>query len=539
MKKFLYLLCAALLLMPLLCACDSAEPGITPVNESYKFTPTSDTVYTPSLVVDWSFKYNISTETKDGTFRCFTSDATQATTFINSQRTLLKLLQRYGIDTEGITYFGTDYSGSFSESSKNEVYIDLDDMGTWKQVLATLQTFWGDYADYGYLYPIANTLAEELGWETDPIPSVKKVVMNAFFTDNPEALQLLYPSFTTEYADQETVDYCKVLSTQLFKKVDLGKVLTLPIEEQLDTHHERIGSYAKKLGIEYAPLPFGYSYCGEDIPLRIMTDYARMLVDDDFAKLYMEEYTTDTIAEEHYDELYRFFADYKSIYKVTEIFNSEITAGVARFGLEDKAGVVDMRWLSSESANKLYGKSLKNHYRPSDQTITLTILTAWLHEYYHHLHHTITPDADGNSFTGQAFAEIGRLYSQHSMTIISDMMTNTPELAEAFLACTGRHYAGGKEDYLEAYDVLSYCCKEFDYDNALMGRNPTNSMLHYLFIQFGEDVTTEMLIFPDTVKEVTEKTWDQLGTEWEEWLKNKYEYEGAEIPDLTKLLGPG
>ena len=67
MKKFLYLLCAALLLMPLLCACDSAEPGITPVNESYKFTPTSDTVYTPSLVVDWSFKYNISTETEDGT----------------------------------------------------------------------------------------------------------------------------------------------------------------------------------------------------------------------------------------------------------------------------------------------------------------------------------------------------------------------------------------------------------------------------------------------------------------------------------------
>jgi len=539
MKKAFYLFATILLLALLLCSCGANGSDITPVNESYAYTPKSDTVYCPSLVVDWAFKYHISTETEDGTFKCFTPDAAQATVFINSQRTLLKLLREYGVDTEGLTYFGTNYNGSFSESSKGEVYVSLEDTGTWKQVLVTLQTLWGDYADYGYLYPIANALAEELGWEADPVPSSKKAAMDAFFAENPEAVQLLYPSFTTEYAEQETVDYCKALSMRLFKRVDLRMVLAQPIKEQLDAHHERIGDYAKKLGIEYTPQAFGYSYCGEDIPLRIMTDYARMLVDDDFAKLYMEEYTTDTIAEEHYNELYRFFADYKSIYKVTEIFNDEITAGVKRFGLEDKAGVVDMKWLSSESANELYGRSLKNHYRSSDQTITLTILTAWLHEYYHHLHHTINPDASGNTFIGQAFAEIGRLHSQHSMTIISDMMINTPELAKAFLACTGHAYVGGQEDYLEAYDVLSYCCKEFDYDNTLMGRNPTNSMLHYLFLQFGEETTTEMLIFPNTVKEVTGKNWDELGAEWEQWLRGKYEYEGAEIPDLTKLLGPG
>ena len=121
MKNVFYLFATILLLALLLCSCGAQDSDITPMNESYAYTPKSDTVYCPSLVVDWAFKYHISTETEDGTFKCFTSDTAQATAFINSQRTLLKLLREYGVDTAGLTYFGTNYDGSFSESSKGEV----------------------------------------------------------------------------------------------------------------------------------------------------------------------------------------------------------------------------------------------------------------------------------------------------------------------------------------------------------------------------------------------------------------------------------
>ena len=109
------------------------------------------------------------------------------------------------------------------------------------------------------------------------------------------------------------------------------------------------------------------------------------------------------------------------------------------------------------------------------------------------------------------------------------MAVNTPELAEVFHAYTGRAYQGGVEDYFELYDILSYIYSDFAYDDYNMGRNPINSFLRYLIDLYGESTVSDLMLFPDTVDVVTGKTWDELGAEWEQHLRNKYA--GFEIPD--------
>ena len=74
-------------------------------------------------------------------------------------------------------------------------------------MLVTLQALWGDYTDYGYVYAMANAIASQLGWETDPLVSAENDNMDACFRQNPEAITLLYPVFTECYATDKIVQY--------------------------------------------------------------------------------------------------------------------------------------------------------------------------------------------------------------------------------------------------------------------------------------------------------------------------------------------
>ena len=59
------------------------------------------------------------------------------------------------------------------------------------------KTLWGDYTDYGYIYHVANAIAAHLGWQTAAIEEVEQTALDSFFAENPEALNLVYPCFTT------------------------------------------------------------------------------------------------------------------------------------------------------------------------------------------------------------------------------------------------------------------------------------------------------------------------------------------------------
>ena len=166
-KKILLLF---LMLVLLLCGCDSGEtvPTVTqptmpgPTQPAVEFSVVKEIFFVPSMVVNYAEREVYKADSSYGTMYVFSAFVDEAERFVSLQTVLLDYLHSFGIISSDKSYIATDYDGSFSIGSRKEVYISLNDMGTWRHVLSTLQGMWGDYTDYGYLYAVSNGICAEL-----------------------------------------------------------------------------------------------------------------------------------------------------------------------------------------------------------------------------------------------------------------------------------------------------------------------------------------------------------------------------------------
>lgn len=524
-KKFNSLLSLlAILTVMFLVGCsagNSGLPSVTPVEETYEFTEKNQVYTRPAMTIEERRLDSLTLTLDDGFYFCVTTDTEKATEFINTQRTLLQFLNDSGVETGKLRYYAVDYDDSFSDSENGKAYIALSHAKSYRQVLVTLQTLWGDYTDYGYIYHVANAIAAHLDWQTEAIEPVEQSVLDTFFAKNPDALNLLYPCFTTTYADEETVRNCHALSAQLFEKIDLSKALAKPIEEQVNDFRALVDSYAQERSITFDRQKNGYAYYGEYLPLKILTTYAAHIVDRGYEDSLSPAY------EAIGDYSFVYFSDYRSIFEIADLMDKEITSTVEQFNLEDKAGVVIFKWLSEDSLIKRSGKAVNNFYNFTAQEVYLTTIDAYLHEYAHHLEHLINPNL-GTCWQEQAFCEIVRSHAQHGQYQIETAFTLEEDFAELFYNCTGHNYQTGLDDYWEAYDIMCFITGEWDLD-YLYGKNGINSFLHYLLDLYGEENTYQLLLFPETMEAVTGKTWEEQEKDWLSYMAEKFE--GVEIPD--------
>ena len=521
--KVLVWLFAALSLVCLAGCGGSANdlPPVTSVEENYEFTPKNQ-VYTRPAMTNTDRRLDSLTLTlDDGFYFCITTDTEKATEFINAQRTLLQFLTDSGVETRKLRYYAVDYDDSFSDSESNKAYIALSHVKSYRQVLVTLQTLWGDYTDYGYIYHAANAIAAHLGWQTVTIEEVEPSTLNSFFTDNPVALNLLYPCFTTTYADEETVRNCYALSSQLFEKIDLREALTKPINEQVNDFRALVDAYSQEISVTFDRQTNGYAYYGEYLPLKIMTTYAKIVVDHDYVDACFSEEDFEGYPGD-------IFSTYQAIFETTDIINTEITIGVERFHLEEEAGVVTINCLNSESAIERNGRPLYNcYYSAGDGIVYITQVYAYLHEYFHHLEHLMNPNL-GQIWQSQSFCDLGRAQSKYSLDSVEYPWSHSELWSGLFYHFTGRTYQSGLDDYYEVYDILTYCQGSFKQD-YLKGRSEGNSFNRYLINLYGEDTVYQIMLFPETVEDHTEKTWEELEAQWAQYLKDKYA--GIEVPE--------
>lgn len=523
LRSFRRFLAVLLIAVPALlsgCAAEESFAPITPIKEAYEYT-TTNRVYThpAMLTVERQVEY-LTLTIDDGFFFCDTTDTQQADEFINSQRTLLRFLRDNGVETQKLNYFAMDTDDSFSESEKKRAHIALPHAKSCHQVLITLQTLWGDYTDYGYLYALSNAIAAHLGWQTDTIEEAEPSALDAFFSENPAALNLLYPCFSEVFASAETVRSCKALSTQLLEKLDLSEALAKPITEQVSDFRALADAYAQELSADFIRQKSGYAYYGTYIPLKIRTTYAQHFIDrgyEDFFRVYQEE---------RGDHSFDYFGDYRSIFTTVDIINAEITRSVAHFGLEDTAGVVAINWISADSSTTLFSIPNKNCYLTGDYTPTfdgmiyLTQIDSYLHEYFHHIADILGGHLD-ETWQAQAFAELGSAQSQHARHVFEWPVLHDEQYRQRFFDCLGREYRGGADDYYDAYDLLCFDWDSYELDYHT-GGYAINSITHYLLDLYGEDTVTAMFLFPETVEDLTGKTWDTLEAGWKQHMAEKF-----------------
>lgn len=525
MKKVNLLVClwavllASMSVMLSGCGTENLFVPITTVEETYIYTEKSQVYTRPAMTTEERRLDSLTLALDDGFYFCLTTDVEKADEFVNTQRTLLRFLSDSGVEIRQLRYYAVDYDDSYSDGENDKCYVALSHVKSYRQVLATLQTLWGDYTDYGYIYHVANAITNHLGWQTAPIEEVEQATLDAFFSENPDALNLVYPCFTTTYATEETVRNCLALSGQLVRKIDLSQALTKSINEQVSDFRALVDFYAQEISVAFSRQEHGYAYCGEYLPLKIMTTYAKHVIDHGYEDFYRAMY------EEGGDHSLNYFSDYQSIFETMDVINEEITDAVEYFGLEDEAGIVTIRWFSGESMIRLAGKAQYNFYRA--QNVYITQIDAYLHEYFHHLEHLMSPNL-GESAQSQMFCELGRSRSQHSQYGIEMPFTKVEEWVDLFYKCTGHTYRSGVDDYFEVYDILCYITGEYDF-HYLAGRNAFNSFAHYLLDLYGEDTTYQLMLFPDTMESITGKTWGEQEADWLQHMADKFA--GIEIPD--------
>jgi len=527
--RFLGTLFALLMLFSGCTTSESLAP-VTPLKESYECSAISRVYSHPAmLTVERQVEY-LSLAIDDGWFFCATAASEEADEFINAQRTLLQFLRDSDVETAKLNYYAMDTDDSFSESDKKRAHIALSCTKSYQQVLVTLQTLWGDYTDYGYLYAVSNAIAMHLGWQTDAIEEVEQTALNTFFAENPAALNLLYPCFTTAYASEETVRNCKVLSKQLVKKINLREALAKPIDEQVNDFRALVDVYAQELSVTFSRQESSYAYYGKYIPLKISTPYVQHFIDRDY------DDAVRIIQEELGDNSWDYFSDYRSIFTTIDIINEEIASSVTHFDMEEEVGIVAMNWLSAESAAKLSVKDgdyyLSNYYTPTYEDLSfagriyLTQINAYLHEYFHHLDFTMNHKLD-HSWQAQAFAELGRARSLHGHRYFEWDFLYDEIMKGLFLDCFGREYQSGLRDYYEAHDFLCYITNSYEF-SYYDGIYAMNSFTYYLLDLYGEDAVYQILWLPETVETVTGKTWEELEDDWQQHLVNKFT--GFEVP---------
>ena len=56
--------------------------------------------------------------------------------------------------------------------------------------------------------------------------------------------------------------------------------------------------------------------------------------------------------------------------------------------------------------------------------------------------------------------------------------------------------------------------------------------IHYLIQNFGESAIANLMLYPDTVVDVTGKSWDTLKATWKQSIMDKYA--GKEIPNWLR-----
>lgn len=502
-----YLMAAVIFLFVLvLPGCANGEPQ--EVQETYKYSVKSKYYIQPATVDGWAEWSALTTNTADGKFFCFTDDKAQADDFVNTQRTLVKYLRDSGVQFGTMEYYGTDYGYSFSQSSDGEAYVSLTDVRSWQQVLVTLQTIWGDYANYGYVYAMSNAIAEELGWQTDSVPAIAKESLDAFFVENPIVLNLLYPTFTAAFASEEMVSNSKALAVLLLQNVQWKDALAKTPNEQLAAYDELIGAYAQELAVPFERQTCGYAYYGENVKLRIMTTYAELIIDCDY----------HDISEFLYGD---YWSSCSSIYETANTINEEITAAVEYFGLEDEAGTIQIKWLDSEkSSSKRFVAEGAGMYYQSTHSAYITSIRPYLHEYYHHLEHLMNPRL-GKVWQSQAFCEIGSSHSRYAQMATESVFGKKDYGIKDFYTYTGRAYQPGRDDYFEVWDMMCHM-NDFYQLEYMSTANSLNSFSRYLIDLYGEREVYELMLFPDTIEEVTGKTWEQLASEWETHIRDKY-----------------
>ncbi|MBU1144755.1 MAG: hypothetical protein KJ971_02715 [Firmicutes bacterium] len=513
-----------IILFVFLYGCNSDYP-ISISQDTYTYLPTHVSISEPQanerLSQVMSYLY------EEDTVKYYfseTIDLTLRDKFINSQKYILNYLQAKGYieNIPSAMFYVLKEYNSRTESENSKAFFDIDDTLTYKQILITLQAYFGDFTNYGMLYGISNIISKELKWETDnPVVSTKNIIDFTEATSNLDYFDLTYPCFLEAYVG-EVLPMIKAISirlmTYLMKNEEVNYVVDvlnlqnespdlyrLKASEMINNWLESIGSTTN---VSARDTSISFTYGGNKTPLIISSDHAKYYLLNNFTEVRMDVTQIDY-----------FHSDYFKLIEV--IVNLELDMKASDEIFSDYMRPNDFFSVVLCSEAKVISESNSiAYYSEINQTAYSSSAIPISHEYLHYL---TTPINEYNwQYESIAIyynldSSFERITSQNTMDA-----RRYYESAEttALLEYLGRDFQN--EDFPTFCDVF-YVLNEL---NSVSASNPYAmiSIANYVKNTYGDETLRKVFLQQNTIEEEISLSWQELIDEWNQWLIDQYSY---------------
>ena len=514
MKRiFIILLCLFILLSSAACSTDNspdnstdntapepsspAESELETVIEYHKEHSRINDLCGSGWLVDEALDVTI---LNDNTFR-FSSKVTkeERVRFISAQQKICDKLNANGVETKELNFFVLKDIESRAAGETHAVYIDLSQTESAIQVILTLQAIWGEYTNYGYLYALSDKIAQELFQCAKASPDQNIEVLRS----SPEHLNLLYPSFTDEYASEEQIKAVKALSSHILSTMNDVFAGESAFCQALDT-------YADTNGLSLIPTKCRFAYGGGNCSLKIKTAYLDIYLDSDYQGSCQR--TEQSIAD---DPLFNL----SSMLKFLAHLDGELRIIREKFNFSDSKLIpVYMTELSDKLAS---GADVSGWFIPdgSNTRIEAESIYALSHEYVHYIDYRI--DTDSNDDVNWC-AESLACYFGNSVAYLSRLaIANSGD--ESVLTLDDLSRIIGKQyesplDEIRFQNIMN--AHEENHRYSLISLyNGRLSFGDYFVQTYGEEAFIECMLAPQRTRSTLGLTIDEIVDGWCIWLE--------------------
>ena len=412
------------------------------------------------------------------------------------------------------------------------LYIGIEHFKTQTYAIGMAWALFGHDVNYGLIYAHGTAAAAEMGYPTEEVVTGLAEALT-LCDESPEYLDLSYPCFLPEYADEETLDQVKALATAFYGYLAENNQLSLLTDYSDEAYCQQLSAFLTANGEEaYSNADLQgtvFYYGGPLIRLVWETEDAVFYLEDAYAAQYQSVETGDLLNTGGYLPLRQMIVDY-------HLQADFMEQRLGQFGdiPEEK---VDVLFQAGHATDRY---SIAN-YNYSENLIRMFSAEPFLHEYGHYLlreapipswlnelicyYYGYCPVDEHTTYMWAA--ESARMQSL-------DPNDSVEKYEYMFLDLLYRHLDheldfADPDDFAYVYSGITMLTNSFSQlTNPDGGAEAKVSFLHYLIGLAGEEAAINA-IATDDPETAFGKDWEPLMSDWEEniradfaWLKQYY-----------------
>ena len=169
-----------------------------------------------NTLLGWGTEYNgISYK-----FAKFLTEDERNMTVAETSACIELLEEKTGVKVEGYTVYVTE--GSYTPyTNEKDLCLGYENIKTVEYAAAIAQLVYGREVNYGVLYGLGASIADERGYMTEEGTSIENAL--TLCESAPIYLDLNYACFLDDYADESTLEKVKTLSREFYNYIETGK----------------------------------------------------------------------------------------------------------------------------------------------------------------------------------------------------------------------------------------------------------------------------------------------------------------------------